>query len=132
MSFYNAAGSEAGGVALLFESPPKYHIGYCMKTFSPFLSTLPSDVNKTWKITKFAGPRITVHCNEVKVVDIIMSDETCSHSKWSEEVEQIQFDPFIDTASDYYIPAPGKYSNTLHNTSCNYVTFLSKIFHCST
>ena len=72
------------------------------------------------------SPRITVHCNEVEVVDIIMSDKTCYFAisiwrmMWSEEVEQIQFTPSFDTASDFYIPAPGKYIEyTLYKT-CNY------------
>ena len=114
VSFYTAAGDIVGSVKLWFDSPTKYAISFCTPDYSPFLSSLPSDVNKTWKITKFPGPspRITVHCNEVEVVDIIMSDETCTLSSWSEqwskEVEQIQFNPSFDTASDYYIPAPGK------------------------
>ena len=105
-----------GFVRLSFKSPPQYQIGFCTQFYSPFLSALPSDVNKTWKIVMVSGPspRITVHCNEVEVVDIIMSDETCYFAisiwrmKWREEVEQIEFLSF-DTASDFYIPAPGKY-----------------------
>ena len=111
VSFYTAAVDIVGSVKLWFDSPTKYAISFCTPDYSPFLSALPSDVNKTWKIAKFAGPRITVHCNEVEVVDIIMSAQTCTHhlwsEKWSKEVEQIEFGS-LDTASDYYIPAPGK------------------------
>ena len=126
-----------GYVSLKFDSSPQYAISFCMSTYSPFLTTLPSDVIKTWKITKFAGPspRITVHCNEVEVLDFIISDQTCTDSSWSDqwskEVELIQFEHFYDTASDYYRPTPGKYIEyTLYNT-CNYVTLLTKIFQCS-
>ena len=115
MSFNTAAGYVVGFVTLSFDSSPKYYISYCTSTYSPFPSTLPSDVNKTWKITKFAGPRITVHCNEVEVLNILMSDETCTYSnsgiagrQWSKKVEQISFQSW-DTASDYFRSAPGKY-----------------------
>ena len=96
-----------------FRSPPQYFIRHsCQKTNKNFPSstTLPSEVNKVWKITKLPGPRITLHCNGLLVLDIKMS-KTCSESTfWITNVKTLKFNP-KDKASDYYkpgTPLPGK------------------------
>ena len=99
-----AGGDSAGYVQLYFSSPPEYYLGSCTKDYTDLPSTLPSEVNKVWVITKLPGPRLTVQCNGVTVVDITMSD-TCSYGLWgkywSRKVEQIEFSSY-DTASDEY------------------------------
>ena len=88
-----------------FYSPPKYHIVPC-SDYTTFPSPLPSEVNKVWQITKLSGPRITIHCNGVKVLDIEMSDSKCPDSgnwktAWRKDIEKIVF-VSSDKASDYY------------------------------
>ena len=124
---YTAGGDEAGSVWLYFSSPPQYNLGWC-RSWTDLPSTLPSNRNKVWVITKLPGYRLTVQCNGKTVLDITLSD-TCSDSKWREywtrQVEQIKFRSY-DTASDeYWAPPPG---NTLivFNITC----LLS--FHCHT
>ena len=53
-----------------------------------------------------------VHCNEVEVLNTLISDSTCDNSylnwstNWSREVAKIEF-PSDDRASDYYQPQQG-------------------------
>ena len=109
VTLYDTEGEGAGSFNFKFLSPPQYYLGWCMTSNSDLPSTLPSEVNKVWVITKFPGPRITIQCNGVTVVDITMSDDTCSDSSWSKnwrrQVEQIRFF-YGDTASDQYRAAP--------------------------
>ena len=107
--FYTAEEEEAGAIKIIFTDRPRYQIMYCRKE-EYFPDTLPSEVNKIWTITKLRGPRITIKCNEVTVVDILISDETCDDPEnngnvWSRDVELIEFD-YYEKASDEYRPAP--------------------------
>ena len=92
-------------VYLQFTSPPQYHLTDCTTSYTDLPSTLPSDINKVWVITKLPGPRLTVQCNGVTVVNITMSD-TCISSDWKEywsnKGGKIKFPRSSDTASDEY------------------------------
>ena len=109
VSFYTVGGDYAGGIGVYFHSRPWYSLAFC-KSPADLPSTLPSDINKVWVITKLPGPRLTVQCNDVTVVDLTMSDDTCSDSNWREywtkQIEQIKFASW-DTASDEYWAPPG-------------------------
>ena len=97
----------AGGVTLHFTSPPQYELKYCIYSRSNFPTDLPTEVEKVWRIslTKTSGIRLVIHCNEVEVLNILMSYSTCSDSSWNNywdrDVEKIRFDS-LDSASDYY------------------------------
>ena len=105
--FFTAGGYTAGSVWLYFSSPPQYLLNYCTTSRTDLPSTLPSDRNKVWVITKLPGPRLTVQCNGVKVLDLTFSDDTCSTFRkdwstyWTRQVEQIYFYSG-DTASEEY------------------------------
>ena len=104
-----AGGAWVGQVYFKFGSPPKYQIAGCVQSLTDFPSTLPSDVNKIWTITKLPGPRLTLQCNSVTVLNLTISDATCEDKSWSTywsgQVEQITFDS-LDTASDEYWSTP--------------------------
>ena len=107
--FYTAEGEKAGAIFFAITDPPRYKIMSCRKEEN-FPDTLPSEVNKIWTITKLQGPRITIECNEVTVVDILISDETCDDPDsnwivWSRDAKEIEFDVY-EEASDEYRPAP--------------------------
>ena len=95
-----------GRVEIYFTSTPQYDLWYC-SSWTNFPSNLPSEVNKIWRVTldKTAGIRLKIHCNGVEVLNILMSDNTCSDSRWrkywSRDAEKIYFSVY-DTASDYY------------------------------
>ena len=100
-------GDSAGDVILYFTSTPQYQLRYCTTSRTNFTTGLPTGTNKVWKIslTRTSDIRLVIHCNEVEVLNVLMSDSTCSSSYWSKywsrDVGKIYFDD-SDTASDYY------------------------------
>ena len=105
--FYSGS-SWVGGVYLRFTSPPKYEISSCT-SLTNFPTDLPSETDKVWTITlsRVSGEiRVVIHCNSKKVLNVVLSDTTCSDSRWSEnwsrDVDKIRFLSSYDTASDYY------------------------------
>ena len=104
--FYSAGGDSLG-VYLYFTPTLQYYLGYCSTYYTNLPVTPPSANNKVWRITltKTAGVRLVIHCNEVEVLNILMSDSTCDNSEWStywnNDVTKIKF-ASVDTASDYY------------------------------
>ena len=109
VDFYNSQGDEAGRVRIYFSFPPQYYLSRCSLSYTNFPSTLPTAVDKVWRIslTKTSGITLQIHCNNVEVVNLPMSNETCAKSYWrkywSGDVEKIRFSS-SDTASDYYRP----------------------------
>ena len=107
MLFYNSQGEDAGGVVISFFSYPQYWIESCSSDYTNFPSNLPAAVDKVWRISlnKTSGIGLQIHCNDVEVLNTLLSDDTCSYSNWrkywSRDVEKIAF-PEWDTASDYY------------------------------
>ena len=106
--FYTTQGEPKGGLYIYFSSTPQYYLYACSTSYTNFPGNLRSAVNKIWRITldKTAGIRLQIHCNGVEVLNILMSDSTCSDSywrySWSRDLENIYFDSRYDTASDYY------------------------------
>ena len=110
--FFNSQRERAGGVEIRFSSTPQYLLPGC--TGGDFQSTLPTAIDKAWRIslTKTADIRLQIHCNDLEVVNILLSDETCHESdwriNWSRDVERISFDG--DTATEYYkLFTPGRH-----------------------
>ena len=106
--FYNAEGNSAGGLILSFLSPPRFKLGFCSTSWTNFPTALPSETDKVWTITRSSGtdPSVVIHCNNKEVLNVVMSDVTCTVSTWStywsRDVQEIKFDSSLDTASDYY------------------------------
>ena len=122
VNLYTAGGHIAGSVYLYFNSPPQYYLAYCTKSDTVLPSTLPTDINKVWVITKLPGYRITVQCNGVTVLDITMSDDTCTDSRWREywtrrRIKKIKF-YYSDTASDEYRAEPPGNTLIIFNINC--------------
>ena len=96
----------AGRIILHFSSTPQYELRYCTSRTN-FPTKLPTDTNKVWRITltRTSGIRLVINCNEVEVLNFLLSDKTCKDSSWnyywSKDVEKIFFDS-EDTASDYH------------------------------
>ena len=106
--FFNSQGDSAGGVEIYFSSPQRYYHYYCSSSYTDFPNTLPTAVDKVWRIslTKTSDITLRIHCNDVAVVNFLLSDDTCDiinsnwRDYWSRDVEKIAFSP--STASDYY------------------------------
>ena len=115
LRFYTNQKTDAGGISIMFSSPPQYQLLNCSVPTN-FLEDLPSEKNKTWTITvdKSAGIKMMVYCNKVLVVNALLSNEMCienssSWSKyWSGYIRLVKF-VHEDTASTYYKPSRGKF-----------------------
>ena len=107
------SGTIAGRVQVYFTSPPQYYLGYCSKSRTDF-SGDPSviamiDKEKVWTLTlnkTLTGDRnVVIRCNDVEVVNVGLSNNTCGNSDWSEhwtqELAQFGFSIY-DTASDFH------------------------------
>ena len=95
--FYSAEGEYAGEVNLIFTSNLQYLIDWCGTTYTNLPVTPPSADDKVWRITltRTAGVRLVIHCNNVEVLNTLISEATCSRSDWStywsRDVTKIQF-----------------------------------------
>ncbi|KAL5263951.1 hypothetical protein ACHWQZ_G005142 [Mnemiopsis leidyi] len=105
--FYNSQGEVAGRVWIYFSSTPQYLLYWCSSSTN-FTSNLPAAVDKVWRISlnRTSGIRLQIHCNDVEVLNFLLSDDTCLNYSywrkyWSRDVEKIAFSAG-DAASDYY------------------------------
>ena len=99
-----------GLVQLRLSTTPRYALNYCISTWTPFPTALPSEAEKIWTISltrSLEEIRVLLLCNDKEVLNIVMSDTTCSDSDWntywSKDVAKISFSS-SDKASDYYRP----------------------------
>ncbi|XP_063675489.1 uncharacterized protein LOC134812180 [Bolinopsis microptera] len=105
--FYSASGIYAGAVRLEFTSTPQYWLRYCSSSLANFPVKLLSTADKVWRftLTRTAGVRLVIHCNDEEVVNTVLSESTCGDSAWAwtwtRDVGKIKFWSG-DTASDYY------------------------------
>ena len=75
----------AGGVGLYFSSPPQYMLVRC-KTWTKLTTDLTFETDKVWTITRSSDSgkiRVVIYCNDKEVVNVVLSDTTCSESGWS-------------------------------------------------
>jgi hypothetical protein len=106
--FYSSPIDSAGGFDIRFTSPPQYRLSWCITPWTNFPVNLPTATDKVWRITKTrtSGITVVINCNEVEVLNILMS--TCSNREWrmiwSREVANMKFTS-NGTVSDYYRPA---------------------------
>ena len=124
LQFYDKDGNYAGYVYIIFKDNIRYSLGYC-KRFVSF-STLPTEKQKTWIISyDYTKQRVVIHCNEVEVVNVLLSDGECYkeykdttkeykdttwRNYWEKPTTQIKFSSIADDASDSYCISgnPGK------------------------
>ena len=98
-------GNFQAGVQLNFASTLQYQLHWCSSSWTNFPVTPPaSAIDNILRITltKTAGIRLVIHCNEVEVLNTVISQATCRDNSWSTiyniDVTKIQF----FGASDYY------------------------------
>ena len=101
----------AGGFDLKFQ-PLKYYFIGCLYSYVEFSEDLlPPETEKVWTISlsRFSGVRrIVIHCNEMEILNFVVSQSTCAMSVWEEQwalrdVKKIQFGYiYSSTATDYY------------------------------
>ena len=116
VNFSDGNGNWAGEVGIHFYTPIKYSLGYCTDNYYNFPVAVPAAAHKTWTITyNTTERRIVLHCNEVEVLNAVLSNSVCKYATWSTKWENkpthIKF-PSHDSASESYCFAsnPGKYN----------------------
>ena len=106
--FYDTSRMKSAGVRIRFTSTPQYGLSYCSSSYTEFPVTVPSTTDKVWRITltRSSGVRVIIHCNNVEVANVLLSDTLCGESRWSKMwsrgMAYIEFSSSSDTASDYY------------------------------
>ncbi|KAL5247615.1 hypothetical protein ACHWQZ_G019482 [Mnemiopsis leidyi] len=104
------AGDPVGGFLINFYASPKFKVLRCMESEKVFPDSvsLPSNPINTWKIKWLRTSkekRVVVHCNDVEVVNVIISDTECNdnvwRSSWSADIKKLKFNGG-DTASKHY------------------------------
>ena len=120
--FYDNAGNYAGGVAIYFDTPIQYALGWCTY-YTYFPVSLPVATQKNWTITyNTAELSVAIHCNGVQALNVLLSDSECTRSGWRTYWErkptQIQFPSYYDTASKSYCFSshPGKLNAIIGNS----------------
>jgi hypothetical protein len=114
VQFLSTGNEFAGSVWTRFASPVQYHIGRCSTSSPDFPTSLPTTIDKIWRITltRTSGVRLRIHCNDVEVLNLPISAATCGSTSWSDtwirHVKRIKFESSSDTASDYYRPYIGE------------------------
>ena len=107
----SAQGEDAGAIVFKFFSTLSYHIGFCYIDSPVFPTETPSATEKIWRITltKNSNIKLVVHCNDVEVLNTLISESTCPYSgwkaQWNKNVGKIAF-ASDDTAADFYRPQP--------------------------
>ena len=107
-----------GGFYVNFKSTPEYWVYRC-KGYTNFPAALPFATEKIWRITvtKSSGVRLKVHCNDEEVLDLLLSESTCTedpysstwNSYWTQDMAKIRF-YHSDTASDFFRPTGNRNS----------------------
>lgn len=114
VTFFSPEGVRAGGITLSFKWVITYRIKKCFDNQVGFPIEIPTETNKVWRITLSRTVelerRVIIHCNEVKVLDIVLTETLCEQndwrSHWERDVAKIAFDSadegVRDKASDFY------------------------------
>ena len=104
--FYTDEKVRAGGLNVYFNSL-QYWVHACI-SYTNFTTSLPTENDKVWKITlsRVSGIRLVIHCNDVEVLNMVLSDSTCLtynfwNTYWSRKMKKIYFEG-DDTASKFY------------------------------
>ena len=109
-----------GGIELPFTSTPMYKIWLC-SIRTEFSKNLPPDTDKIWtlSLSKTTSVRLVIHCNDVEVLNVVLSDTICSDdatwtSYWTRDVGTIEF-ATLNTAADYYRPGKDYFRGRTEN-----------------
>ena len=105
VAFFDSIGFFSGALTIHFSSNPRYMISSCQKNEINFPSDLPAAKDKIWRVTNRKTPegiRLQIECNDIKVVDMILSDKTCNNGMWKIVWKELVGVLFIGTASEYY------------------------------
>lgn len=114
VDFLNYANTLGGRVMVEFTPTPSYEIGGNCIGNKQFPVSLPTEINKIWRISfSHEDLRMRIVCNDVEVVNVVLSDSFCDdladksvwRSNWETEKSKpakFKFAVNYNTASDEY------------------------------
>ena len=83
VKLYDDNGDDVGALIIYFSSPIKYWIDWCSTSWPTFQETLPTETDKTWRISYTpAENRLLVHCNGKEVLNKVVSASVCGRGDW--------------------------------------------------
>ena len=113
VQYITKQGDQIGGVNLTFNTQLEVRISKCYVFLQEQpLTNVPGTVEKWWRLTVSSEgtsqTRLQLHCNEVEVMSVVLSDVKCSGGEGGVEGGSIEF-LIGDSASEFYRPyKPGK------------------------
>ena len=114
----DSQGEFVGEVGITFSRPyTQYFLDWCTSPAN-FTSNLPTAVDKIWRVSmdRTNGIRFIIHCNDVEVVNALISDETCEFRvwklHWTKVVEKIYFSSHDNASDDYKVNMTGEFCLT--------------------
>ena len=117
--FFSIENSFAGGIIIYFDSDLYYTVENCVPR-TKLSANISSSSDKIWRVTllRTSGITLQIHCDQVEVLKITMSDTVCTLNGWStiwaRKMARFFFVPPTDTATIYYRPyRQGKYDSVV-------------------
>ena len=85
LHFYTVQEDQAGEIEISISTNPQYKLNFC-GFWTKFPNGVTTGVENIWRFsfirTSESETRVEVHCNDVEVLNIVLSDETCSERVW--------------------------------------------------
>ena len=110
-----------GGIQVEMSSPGFIKIFKCRNALINFGTELPNDDIKIWKITKTQDLRLIIHCNELEMLNVQLSETFCANFKinwqkfwgWGKGLqERMQF-RLQQSKTDFYMLSNGEFYLTI-------------------
>ena len=111
--------SKLGGISVLFnkDNTLTYKIADCQTAYNKFPENMPTELEKLWSIivTIGAQPSFKVQVNGVEVINLLLTDDTCTYNNWGDswtvgEITHLGFNSWASMFAGYHL---GRYCKLL-------------------
>ena len=111
--------SKLGGISVLFnkDNTLTYKIADCQTAYNKFPENMPTELEKLWSIivTIGAQPSFKVEVNGVEVINLLLTDDTCTYNNWGDswtvgEITHLGFNSWASMFDGYHL---GRYCKLL-------------------
>ena len=109
LHLYTAEEDQAGEIEISVSNNPQYKLNFC-GLWTKFPNGVSTGVENIWRFSlirrSVSETRVEVHCNDVEVLNIVLSDEICSEMVWryywNKDVEKVYLHEYSIHAVDSY------------------------------
>jgi len=103
--------SKLGGISVRFNTDQTltYKIADCQTAYNKFPENMPTEVEKLWSIivTTGAQPSFKVQVNGVEVINLLLTDDTCTMESWRDswtgEITHLGFNSWASMFAGYHL-----------------------------